>query len=244
MVAKTGSRGRPSDGSDAHFTLPRLVIAFEPSAAVPLILRALEPNHGIRRLSARPRRKMGTKRPLQDNPHGKSAEGVFVGGPADNRHRPERIGRGGANLRLTPGAGPTRSSRQRRRGSRDAPPAQNRTGPRERGGSLHQEPRRAGAARSSPPLRRAAHGQAEGAMPVPENALTLLANGSCCERGEARFARGCERSPIQPCREAVEVERHRCGHGLQMGLRQPAIACPTQTKGAHALRERALNAGS
>ena len=70
-----------------------------------------------------------------------------------------------------------------------------------------------------------------------------LANGSGCEHGEARFARRCERPSFKPRREAVEFERHRREYVLQLGLRQPAIARLAQTKGAHALRERALKAG-
>ena len=64
------------------------------------------------------------------------------------------------------------------------------------------------------------------------------------ERGEARDARGRERALGEPRPEPVEVKRPGRGHALQSHLGQPAVARPAQAAGAHALRERALDAAA
>ena len=53
-------------------------------------------------------------------------------------------------------------------------------------------------------------------------------------------ARGTARNQA---REALEVDRGRGRHVLQVGLGQPAVAAAAQPEGAHPLRDRALDPG-
>ena len=61
------------------------------------------------------------------------------------------------------------------------------------------------------------------------------------ECGEARCASWCERPSGEPRCEAVKVEGRGGCQVLQARLGQAAVACPAQAKGAHGLREGALN---
>ena len=63
------------------------------------------------------------------------------------------------------------------------------------------------------------------------------------ERGEAGGAGGGARDRPEPGGEALEVDRGRGGHVLQVGPGQPAVAAPAQAEGAHPLRDGALDPG-
>ena len=63
------------------------------------------------------------------------------------------------------------------------------------------------------------------------------------ERGEARGAGGGARGRPEPGGEALEVDRGRGRHVLQVGPGQPAVAAAAQAEGAHPLRDRALDPG-
>src|SRR4051794_8928409 len=62
--------------------------------------------------------------------------------------------------------------------------------------------------------------------------------------GEARGAGGREWALDEPRPEPVEVDGGGCGHALQAHLGQPAVAGAARAEGAHALRDRALDAST
>src|SRR3954470_20757420 len=64
------------------------------------------------------------------------------------------------------------------------------------------------------------------------------------EGGEARGAGGREWALDEPRPEPVEVDGGGCGHALQAHFGQPAVAGAAQAEGAHALRDRALDAST
>src|SRR5512135_103242 len=67
--------------------------------------------------------------------------------------------------------------------------------------------------------------------------------GSSGECGKARGAGDGTWDRPEPGGEAVQIDRGRGRHVLQVGLSQAAVAAAAQPEGAHALRDRALDPG-